>query len=132
MTQETDVFDRISEEQAKNRHMLEKLLSFAESGSVYSEPVTRGDYAVITASEVTVGMAVGYGMGEAEAEDDGDGGGGGGGGGAYGRPVAVVSIGPDGVQVKEVVDPTKIALALFTTIGAMFLMLRQIFKAVGV
>ncbi|MDM8529430.1 spore germination protein GerW family protein [Anaerolineales bacterium HSG24] len=131
MTQKTDVFDKISEEQTKNQHMLEKLISVAHTGSVYSEPMTQGDYTIITASELTAGIGFGYGMGKGKDEDEEDennGGGGGGGGGAYGRPVAVVSIGPDGVQVKEVVDPTKIALAFFTTVGAMLLMLRQMFQ----
>ena len=38
------------------------------------------------------------------------------------RPVAVISIGPDGVHVEPVVDVTKIGLAFFTTLGAMALM----------
>jgi uncharacterized spore protein YtfJ len=48
--------------------------------------------------------------------------GGGGGGVTLGRPVAVITIGPDGVNVEPIVDATKIAIALFTTIGAMALM----------
>jgi uncharacterized spore protein YtfJ len=66
---------------------------------------------------------------EAEGEDMGMGGGGGGGGGASGRPVAVISIGEDGVQVEPVVDATKIALAFFTALGSMFFMLTKMRKA---
>jgi uncharacterized spore protein YtfJ len=66
---------------------------------------------------------------EAEDEDAAMGGGGGGGGGASGRPVAVISIGEDGVQVEPVVDATKIALAFFTALGSMFFMLTKMRKA---
>lgn len=62
-------------------------------------------------------------------EDAGVGGGGGGGGGATGRPVAVISISEDGVQVEPVVDATKIALAFFTALGSMFFMLTKMRKA---
>ncbi len=48
--------------------------------------------------------------------------GGGGGGYSTARPVAAISIGPDGVHVEPVVDVTKIGLAFFTTLGAMALM----------
>jgi uncharacterized spore protein YtfJ len=103
---------------------------------VYGEPATIGDHTVITASEVKVGMGFGFGGGGApgvegagaEAETEGAeavagfGSGGGGGGVSGGRPVAAISVGPNGVRVDPVVDVTKIALALFTTLGAMFMM----------
>jgi len=34
----------------------------------------------------------------------------------------VIEIGPRGVRVEPVIDPTKIALAFFTTLGAMAMM----------
>ncbi len=37
------------------------------------------------------------------------------------RPVAVISIGPNGVHVEPVVDPTKIALAFFTMLGGILI-----------
>jgi len=43
--------------------------------------------------------------------------------------VAAILIGPDGVRVEPIVDPTKIAIAFFTTIGAMFVSWRAIRKA---
>jgi uncharacterized spore protein YtfJ len=68
-------------------------------------------------------------MGEEEPELEGEGtglgGGGGGGGASMARPVAVISVGPEGVQVEPVVDPTKIAIAFFTTLGSMFFMLSR-------
>jgi hypothetical protein len=45
-----------------------------------------------------------------------------------GRPVAAITIGPDGVRVEPIVDATKIAIALFTTIGAMALMFSRMMK----
>lgn len=55
--------------------------------------------------------------------------GGGGGGLSTARPVAAISIGPDGVHVEPVVDVTKIGLAFFTTLGAMALMFSNMRKA---
>jgi uncharacterized spore protein YtfJ len=66
---------------------------------------------------------------ESEGEDVGMGGGGGGGGGASGRPVAVISVSEEGVQVEPVVDATKIALAFFTALGSMLFMLINMRKA---
>jgi uncharacterized spore protein YtfJ len=125
--------------------VVEKLFDVAQPSSVYAEPVTAGDHTVITASEVSVGMGFGIGMGggegrgvpkgsadeeeaEIEGEGSGMGGGGGGGGASLARPVAVISVGPEGVQVEPVVDPTKIAIALFTTLGSMFFMLSRMRK----
>ena len=122
--------------------VVEKLFDVAQPSSVYAEPVTAGDHTLITASEVSVGMGFGIGMGggegrgvpkgdtgEEEAEFEGEGsglgGGGGGGGASLARPVAVISVGPEGVQVEPVVDPTKIAIAFFTTLGTMFFMLSR-------
>jgi uncharacterized spore protein YtfJ len=123
--------------------LVEKLFDVAQPGTVFGEPVTIGDHTVITASEVRVSMGFGFGSGggsgpsqpasegegeaEAEAEAQGTGvgfgGGGGGGGVSGGRPVATIIVGPDGVRVEPVVDPTKIALAFFTTLGAMLMVL---------
>jgi len=121
--------------QEQSAEVMEKLFAVAQPGAVYSEPVTSGEFTVITASEVTVAAGFGYGIGsgtssepaEGEAatgeEARGLGGGGGGGGVSAGRPVATISIGPAGVRVDPVVDVTKIGLAFFTTLGAMLMML---------
>jgi uncharacterized spore protein YtfJ len=100
---------------------LERLFAAAQPGAVYSEPVTAGNYTVITAGEVSVGGGFGFGRGFGPApategkapqgEALAGGGGAGGGGGSRGRPVAVISIGPDGVTVKPVVDVTKVILS---------------------
>jgi uncharacterized spore protein YtfJ len=98
----------ILKNQENSQQILEKFVETARPSSVFAPPLTAGEYTVITASEVYAGMGVGYG--------------GGGGGVALGRPVAAITIGPDGVSVEPIVDATKIAIALFTTIGAMALM----------
>ena len=134
-------------EQKQALELVEKLFAVAQPGAVFGEPVTAGEYTVITASEVKVGMGFGYGSGAGtgpgpaesetesaeEAEGDGAGtgygGGGGGGGVSGGRPVAVINIGPHGVRVEPVVDPTKIALAALMTFGSMFMMLGKMRRA---
>jgi len=134
-----------SQEQAAE--VVEKLFNVAQPNAIFGKPVVAEGYTVITASEVVVGMGFGYGGGigtgtrlddeeegnENESQDGGDdaggGGGGGGGGTSSGRPVAVISIGPEGVRVEPVIDPTKIALAFFTTLGSMLFMLGKMRKA---
>lgn len=114
--------------------VLEKVYSAAQAGAVYSQPVTAGDYTIITASEVVAGggFSSGIGIGATKsspmpqeevpqaqpARGGGVGSGVGGGGGSSGRPVAVIIIGPKGVTVKPVVDVTKLVLAGVTAWGA--------------
>ena len=129
--------------------LLEKLVATARPNAVFSHPVMTGDYTVITASEVSCGMGTGFGSGgggapaDAVSAEDGTapaeqpasmpsagyGSGGGGGGFSTARPVAAISIGPDGVHVEPIVDVTKIGLAFFTTLGAMALMWSKLHKA---
>ena len=98
-----------------------KLFDVFQPGVVFSQPTTVGDNTVITAAEVNVGMGLGFGHGsESEEESSDEGGGGGGGGAAAGRPVAAIIISPQGVRVEPIVDATKVALAFFTMIGAIF------------
>ena len=138
----------------QNLNLIQKLFETARPSAVFSEPLRAGDYTVITASEVMAGGGVGYGGGggsgpamaeaeevditdeipvEAIADDDEAGGegygvGGGGGGYSFARPVAAITIGPDGVTVEPIVDATKIAIAFFTTLGAMALMFARMSK----
>lgn len=141
----SEKFDKIVATVVKNQEqaveLVEKLFAVAQPGAVFGEPVTIGEHTVITASEVKVGMGFGFGSGsapgtqptEAEAgsengpwdEEGGAGFGVGGGGVSGGRPVAVISIGPEGTRVESVMDVTKISLAIFTTLGSMFFMLRK-------
>ena len=124
-------------DQDKAYEFMEQLYAVSSPKAVYSEPVEVGEYKVITASEVYVMQGFGYGSGggvssgaaDQEAEEGseeeqnvGYGGGGGGGGTASARPVAAIEIGPHGVRVEPIVDPTKIAIAFFTTIISIFAM----------
>ncbi len=120
--------------------MVNRLFDVAHTDAVFSTPYTTGEYTIITASEVMVSMGAGYGGGGTISERDADseetdgsassgfGGGGGGGGVSFGRPVAAISIGPAGLQVKPIVDPTKISIAFFTTLAAMVITLLNIIR----
>ena len=128
----------IEKGQAQSLELIDKLIATARPSAVFSQPVTAGDYTVITAAEVSIGVGFGSGGGgggpqpaekaatdgeaQAQSENNGYGIGAGGGGASTARPVAVITIGPSGVEVEPIVDPTKIAIALFTTVGAMALM----------
>jgi uncharacterized spore protein YtfJ len=110
---------------------LDKLFTVAQSSAVFSTPVKAGDYTVITASEVSVGMGLGFagGGGSDEGGSHGSGGGGGGGGASLGRPVAAIAIGRDGVTVEPIVDVTKLGIAFLTAMGAMFMAWRAMRKS---
>ncbi len=175
----SETFDKLTttsvESQEQAVGLIEKLLTVAQPGAVFGEPVVAEGRTIITAAEVNVGLGVGFGFGGGTAashpgkegkavkhhkrgadpherveieragaeeeveveeaaspsvgEDAGMGSGGGGGGGASGRPVAVISVTQDGVQVEPVIDATKVALAFFTTLGSMFFMLAKMRKA---
>lgn len=136
MTEGIKVISESIPSQEKANELMEQLIAVADAKSVFSEPVESGEYKVLTASEVRVGLGFGFGGGggleSAENEPDlegetsstsGYGVGGGGGGVAMGRPVAAIEIGPQGVRVEPIVDPTKIAIAFFTTFVSMFAMM---------
>lgn len=96
--------------------LIGRLFDVAASGAVFGAPATSGERTIITASELSVAMGAGVGEGP-----DAAGQGGGGGGFSFGRPVAVVIVEPQGVRVEPVVDVTKVAIAMFTALGAMFI-----------
>ena len=107
---------------------IQRLLDVAQPHAVFKEPVKVGDQVVITANELSVGLGIGFGGGSGTDDEgeSGHGGGGGGGGASMGRPVAAVIITPDGVRVEPIVDVTKIAIAFFTALGAIFVAARRI------
>ena len=118
--------------------LMDKMFEAAKPSAIFSAPVVHGEYAVITASETIGGLGYGYGGGggvdnskdgeESGGGSYGSGGGGGGGGSILARPVAAISIGPDGVRVEPIVDPTKIAIAFLTTMAAIFMSMNRIRK----
>jgi len=119
--------------------VLAELVSVASAAKVYSKPVVTGDRTIITAAEIHTGVGFGYGLATARVaswgrgrRDRGEGGargGGGGGGQAAGRPVAVITIDPDGVHVQPVLDRTKIVLTALTALGAIGLTLIRLRRA---
>lgn len=138
----------VAKETDSRSKTFDRLLSSADASKVFAQPVTSGEYTVITASEVSSGGGFGLGLGfglppapkvktKAAATPDasgapvGEGGGGGssGGGGSMGRPVAAIVIGPDGVTVKPVVDVTKVGLAALTAFAAMAALTAKILKS---
>lgn len=127
---------------------VERLLGKAGVGTSFSTPIDVGDRTIITAAEAYVigGSGLGIGFGNPAANEPPadektsgkespkpsvaaygvDGGGGGGGGGiSFSRPVAAIVIGQDSVEIKPIIDATKLGLAFLTTLGGMaFLWLR--------
>lgn len=103
--------------------VMEKLLEAADVSKVYGEPVSHGEALLIPAAEVLAlaGFGMGAGGGVAVQQQGrrsrGSGGGGGGGGRTLARSVAVIVASPAGVEVRPVIDFTKIALAALTAAG---------------
>lgn len=107
--------------------MMETFLSKADVSAAYGQPVQSGETLIIPAAEVVAGAGFGIGMGTGTNSEEGaaseqqpssgSGGGGGGGGRVFSRPVAVIVAGPHGVEVKPVIDLTKIWLAALTAAG---------------
>ena len=127
-----DGFDKITatvETSGQATETIGRLFDVAQPSAVYAEPKEVGEYTIITASEVTVGMGLGFGSGVDEGDAGSSGGGGGGGGFSTGRPVAAIEVGPNGVRIEPIVDVTKIAIALFTALGAIFVARKRIRKA---
>lgn len=99
----------------------------AEPGTIFSKPEPVGDSLMFTASawERAGGFGFGSGYGTAEGEPSG-GSGGGGGGASQGRPVAVIRVSPDGIQVKPVLDFTKIGVTVVLAIVGVLGMQRRL------
>lgn len=125
--------------QQKANELMDNLFEITKPTAVFSQPITQGDYTVITASEMQAGIGYGFGGGgginekddtedENEKESIGAGGGGGGGGGTSARPVAAIVIGPNGVRVEPIVDPTKLGIAFLTVLGGIFMTAAKVRK----
>jgi uncharacterized spore protein YtfJ len=99
---------------------LTRIFGEATPGTVFTAPERVGDAVVISAAawERGGGFGFGGGTGDEPGKGRGSGAGGGGGGGFQGRPVAVIRIDPNGLQVTPVIDFTKIGVtALLSAIG---------------
>ncbi len=114
--------------QAQASRLFDSLMAAAQPGAVFSAPVTSTGYTVITASEITAGGGFGFGGALGPGNEGTGGSGAGGGGGSNGRPVAVIIISADGVEIKPVLDITKLAIAGITAWGAMAVMIQRVFS----
>ena len=99
----------------------------AAPGTIFSPPEQHGDDLLITA--VAWERAGGFGFGSGGETEGGEvkgaGAGGGGGGASQGRPVAVIRVGPGGVEVKPVIDFTKIGVTLLLSFVGVWRALRR-------
>ncbi len=105
---------------------LDRFLSTADVERAYGKPIQQGDRWIIPTAEVVAGLGFGVGLGHGGGDAGGSGGGGG--GRAFSRPVAVIVVGPEGVEVTPVLDVTKIALTALTAFGFMIATLCQFRK----
>lgn len=103
--------------------VMERLIASADVAKVYAAPVEHGERLLIPAAEVVAAAGFGMGSGTSDMGERagvarrGGGGGGGGGGTTLARSVAVIVSSPEGVEVRPVIDLTKIALAALTAVG---------------
>ncbi|MGA7271243.1 MAG: hypothetical protein WB239_09245 [Acidimicrobiia bacterium] len=108
--------------------MLAAFFGPASPSAVFSEPQKIGDDLVFTASAFERGGGFGFGGGEDADPERGTrsgGQGGGGGGGAQGRPVAVIRVGPGGIDVRPVMDLTKVGLTILGTLVSLIAAFRK-------
>ena len=115
--------------------VVEKMLAAADVTKAFGEPVRHGDTVLIPAAEVLAAAGFGMGFGSGTAPDRagkptrGGGGGGGGGGRTIARAVAVVVATPERVEIRPILDFTKIALAALTAAGFVIASWRGMRKA---
>jgi uncharacterized spore protein YtfJ len=99
---------------------MEHFLQTADLSTVYGDPIEHEGMAIIPTAEVLCFMGFGVGSGgggEPDTAASGTGGGGGGGGRVLSRPVAVIVASASGIEIKPIVDVTKIAMAGLTAFG---------------
>ncbi len=143
-----ELMSRIGKESQLRADTMERLLSAADSAKVFGSALVSGESTVITAAEVVAGGGFGSGMGfglpngrggategqkdeSSESPTAGAGGGGGGGGGSMGRPVAVITVNPDGIRVKPILDLTKIILTGVAAGVSLIILCMKIYKPRG-
>ena len=109
--------------------VMSKMIDVANVDAVFGKPVEHGEIVIIPCGEVAMGGGMGFGSGPGGTSEQGKlltSAGGGAGGGVNARPIAVIVISPEGVQVKPIIDTTKVVLAAFTTGAFMLYWLSQL------
>jgi len=106
---------------------MQRIFGEASPSNLFSSPTQVGDDLVFTAVawERMGGFGFGSGQGQDERGDQGGGSGGGGGGVSQGRPVAVIRVTGTGVEVKPVVDFTKVGITLLLSLLAVWKAVRR-------
>lgn len=97
------------------QNLTNEMLKSTQPDAVFSQPVANGSQTIFTASEVSAAMGVGKVIGAS-----------GGGGTAQGRPVAVISVQGDVVQVTSIIDFTKIGLTALAVVGSFLAMWHKV------
>jgi len=118
--QELDIDQALGRAGEQIRQAIAEVIGPASPATVFSEPHVIGDDLVISAAAWERGGGFGFGAGQGGDPKGGDGAGGGGGfgGGSQGRPVAVIRVGPGGIEVVPIIDFTKVGItALLAAIG---------------
>lgn len=98
--------------------VMNKLVDVAKADSVFRTPIECGNTIVIPCCEVATGGGMGIGSGPDQTKEEKKqsvGWGVGTCGGSNARPVALIVLSPERVEVKPIVDATKVALAALTT-----------------
>jgi uncharacterized spore protein YtfJ len=119
-----------------------RLTEVAGPNAVFGAPVARGDTTVIPCCRVSVGLGFGGGGGagparaqDAQADTQADqaqtaaGEGIGGGGGSQGRPVAAIILTQDRVQIRPIVDVTRVAFAGMATADALAFLIGRVLRS---
>ena len=116
----TEPLSHLEAAAARTTEALQAVFGPASPAAVFSAPERLNDDLVITAASWERAGGFGFGGGgDAGPSGNPEGGGGGGGGGtSVGRPVAVITVGADGIRVEPVIDLTKLAVtALLSALG---------------
>jgi uncharacterized spore protein YtfJ len=114
-----DVHTEVDSALDTTAEVMNKLIGVAKAESVFCTPIEHGNTIIIPCCEVATGggMGIGGGPGQTEKEKkQSTGWGMGTGGGSNARPIALIVLSPEGVEVKPIVDATKVALAALTTV----------------
>lgn len=127
MTNHLDADNPADAAAQRSEKMLMSLFGEASPGTVFSAPHVHGEDVLITAAswERAGGFGFGGGTGGDDSGATGSGAGAGGGGTSQGRPVAVVRIGPGGLEVRPVIDFTRIGVTVLFTLLGMWRVLRR-------
>lgn len=110
----------MSDEIQRLFEVMDEVREKATPRAVFGDPVVIEGRTVIPVAQVTYGFGLGFGASageETEEEMPEEDIGGGGGGGAGARPIGVVEVTEDGIQVKPIVDEQKLAIGGALLVG---------------